>query len=114
MHQILKSVLLAAGMLTAAGVASAQTPAQIEAGQKVFTAQKCAVCHSVAGQGNKKGPLDSVGSTLSDGDIRQWIVNAPEMAAKAKAERKPLMKGVSNLPKDELDSLVAYLQSLKK
>jgi hypothetical protein len=35
------------------------------------------------------------------------------MAAKAKAERKPAMK-VFTLPKDELDDLVAYLQTLKK
>jgi hypothetical protein len=35
------------------------------------------------------------------------------MAAKAKAERKPPMKPFT-LPKDELDDLVAYLQTLKK
>jgi mono/diheme cytochrome c family protein len=112
--QTLMNVLVIGGLLTAAGVASAQTPAQLEAGQKVYTAQKCAVCHSVAGVGNKKGPLDGVSAKLSADEIRQWIVNAPEMAAKAKAQRTPVMKGFPNLPKDELDSLVAYVQSLKK
>jgi hypothetical protein len=34
------------------------------------------------------------------------------MAAKAKAERKPVMKAYM-LAKDDLDALVAYLQSLK-
>ena len=96
----------------AAGVASAQ--AQVEGGQKVFAAQKCSICHSIAGQGNKKGPLEGVGSKLSADEIRQWITNAPEMAAKVKAERKPAMKAVATLPKDELDALVAYLQTLKK
>jgi mono/diheme cytochrome c family protein len=107
-------VLVIAGVLTAANVATAQTPEQIAAGQKVYVAQKCNVCHSVAGQGNKKGPLEDAAAKLSADDIRQWIVNATEMAAKAKADRKPPMKPLPNLPKDELDALVAYVQSLKK
>jgi hypothetical protein len=41
-------------------------------------------------------------------------MNAPEMAAKIKAERKPAMKVYATLPKDDLDGLVAYLSSLKK
>jgi mono/diheme cytochrome c family protein len=101
-------------MLPAAAIAAAQTPAQVEHGQKLFTAQKCSVCHSVAGKGNAKGSLDGIGTKLSADEIRQWIVNAPEMAAKAKADRKPPMKPYAALAKDDLDGLVAYLQSLKK
>jgi mono/diheme cytochrome c family protein len=101
-------------MLPVAAIASAQTPAQVEHGQKLFTAQKCAVCHSVAGKGNAKGSLDGIGTKLSPDEIRQWIVNAPEMATKAKAERKPPMKPYAALAKEDLDGLVAYLQSLKK
>jgi mono/diheme cytochrome c family protein len=95
-------------VLLAAGSASAQS----EKGKQVYSAQKCSVCHSIAGVGNKKGELDKVGATLSEADIRSWITNAPEMAAKAKAERKPAMKAYT-LPQDELDALVAYLQTLK-
>ncbi len=97
-----------------ASVAWAQTTAAIEQGQKVYAAQKCSVCHAVAGVGNKRGALDGVGSKLSVDEIRRWIVEAPEMAAKTKAERKPVMKGYPNLTKDDLDALAAYLQSLKK
>lgn len=100
--------------LLVSAVASAQTPAAIEQGQKVYTATKCNVCHSVAGVGNKRGALDGVGSKLSSDEIRQWIVNAPEMTAKTKAERKPVMRAYPNMAKDDLDALVAYLQSLKK
>ena len=92
----------------------AQGQTQIEAGQKTFADQKCAVCHSLAGQGNKNGPLDGIGSKLSADEIRQWLTNAPEMAAKIKADRKPPMKDFSSLTKEELDGLVAYLSSLKK
>ena len=79
----------------------------------MYAAQKCSICHSIAGTGNKKGALDGIGAKLSANEIREWITDAPAMATKAKAERKPPMKAYM-LPKDELDSLVAYLQSLKK
>ena len=87
--------------------------ARIDKGKQVYTAQKCQACHSVAGVGNKKGALDSVGAKLKEDEIRQWIVAAPEMAAKAKADRKPPMKAYT-LPKEDVDALVAYMASLKK
>jgi mono/diheme cytochrome c family protein len=95
-------------------VAWAQSAAQIQKGQQVYTEQKCSICHSLNGTGNKKGPLDGVGAKLSADDIRKWITTAPEMAAAAKAERKPAMKAYTTLSKDDLDALVAYLSSLKK
>jgi mono/diheme cytochrome c family protein len=98
--------------LMGAGSASAQSSAAD--GEKLFVAQKCTICHSVAGQGNKKGPLDGVGAKLSADDIRLWITHAPEMTTKANATRKPAMKAYTNLSKAEVDALVAYLQTLKK
>lgn len=86
----------------------------VERGQKVYGAEKCSVCHAIAGAGNKRGVLDEVGSKLSADEIRQWIVNAPDMAAKAKATRKPVMKAYAQLSRDDVDGLVAYMQSLKK
>jgi mono/diheme cytochrome c family protein len=95
-------------------ITAAAVPAQDLAtrGKDVYTAQKCGVCHAVAGTGNKRGSLDAVGSKLTASDLRSWITDAPAMAAKAKAERKPAMKAYM-LAKDDLDALVAYLQTLK-
>jgi mono/diheme cytochrome c family protein len=81
--------------------------AAVEAGKKVYTAQKCQVCHSIAGVGNKKSPLDGVGKKLSAEDIRKWIVSPKNMKADTK------MKPYPNLPAKELDALVAYIASLK-
>jgi mono/diheme cytochrome c family protein len=94
-----------------AGRAFAQDAAH---GKEVFTDSKCAVCHSIAGAGNKKGPLDGVGAKLTPAEIRQWITAAPDMAVKAKADRKPPMKATTTLAKEDLDALVAYLQTLTK
>lgn len=107
-------VVLMLCALGTAGLASAQTPAQVEKGQQVFVAQKCSICHSVAGKGNAKGVLDGVGAELTADESRQWLTDAPAMAAKTKATRKPVMKSYATLPKEDLDALVAYLQSLKK
>ena len=108
---MMRVVLFAVAFAFVSSVASAQGNA--EKGKAVYAANKCQICHSVAGTGNKKGELDHVGSKLSAAEIRNWITSAPDMAAKAKAERKPPMKAYSTLSKDDLDNLVAYLQTLK-
>ena len=83
------------------------------AGEKVYAEQKCSICHSIAGKGNAKGPLDDVGNKLSADEIRAWISDAKAMTVKTKAPRKPEMKAYS-LPKDEVDALVMYLAAMKK
>ena len=87
--------------------------AKIAKGEEVYAAQKCAMCHSIGDKGNKKGPLDGVGSKLSTDEIRMWMTDAKTMTAKTNSTRKPEMKSYS-LPKDDLDAVVAYMASLKK
>ncbi len=103
------TVILAWPMLTT--VAAAQGAPD---GAAVYAAQKCSMCHSLDGKGMAKGPLDGVGTKLTADEIRQWIVNPAEMTAKTKATRKPLMRAYPNLPKADLDALVALLVSKKK
>ena len=103
--------LVAIALLGTAGSALAQD-AKVQQGQKVYTDQKCSLCHAVAGKGNAKGPLDGVGAKLSADDIRGWLTDAKGMAAKTKATRKPEMKQYT-LNKDDADALVTYLQTLK-
>ena|SRR3989304_228978 len=100
-------------MVCFAGATTAYAQDAAAKGEAVFTAQKCGLCHSVGAKGNKKGPLDGVGSKLSADDLRAWVVDATGMTAKTKATRKPVMKNY-NLPKEDLDALVAYMASLKK
>jgi mono/diheme cytochrome c family protein len=83
-------------------------------GQQVFEAQKCSLCHSVAGKGNAKGPLDGVGAKYSAADLKLWITDPATMSKKHNASRKPPMKSFASLPAADVDALVAYLQTLKK
>jgi len=101
------------GVLLIAAVASAASAQDLKTkGEEVYTAQKCSLCHAVAGKGNPKGALDGVGTKLKADDIRAWLTDAKAMTAKSGATRKPDMKQYS-LPKDDVDALVAYLSSLK-
>src|SRR5688572_682641 len=95
-----------------AATASAQD-AKIAKGAQVYADQKCGMCHSIGDKGNKKGPLDDVASKYSLEELRAWIVDAKGMTVKTGAPRKPLMNNY-NLPKEDLDALVAYMASLKK
>jgi mono/diheme cytochrome c family protein len=105
-------------MVLTLGIASAaaagQDAALVKKGQEVYTAQKCQMCHSVAGKGGKASPLDGVGAKLSADDIRQWITHPKEAGAKAQSTKKPPMPAkYGTLPAADLDALVAYMQSLK-
>jgi mono/diheme cytochrome c family protein len=99
----------------AAGPALAGQDAElIKKGQGVYGAQKCQVCHAIAGTGNKTNALDGIGKKLSADEIRQWIVQPTEMTAKVKSTKKPPMPAkYSGLPAADLDALVAYMVSLK-
>ena len=94
-----------------AGVANAQ---DAKKGEAVYTAQKCAVCHAIAGKGNKANPLDGVAAKMSADEIRSWIVTPVEAAAKAKSTKKPPMPAkYGKLPAADIDGMVAYMLSLK-
>jgi mono/diheme cytochrome c family protein len=112
-----KGLTVVALILAFGGVAAraaAQDAAQIKRGQEVYTAQKCSVCHSIAGAGNKQNPLDGVGKKLSAADTKEWIIHPTEMTKKANSTKKPPMPNrFGKLPAADIDALVAYMQSLK-
>jgi len=100
--------------LTALAVAVPAAAQDAKAGEKVYTAQKCQVCHSIGGKGGKVSALDGVGGKLSPAEIRGWITNPTDAAAKAKSTKKPPMQNkYGTLPAADIDGLVAYMQSLK-
>lgn len=109
MSKLTMTLLVVGAALAVPSVASAQA----DKGAQVFAAQKCSMCHAVAGKGNAKGPLDGVGAKYSAADLKEWIVNAKVMMEKTKATRKPAMKDFSTLPAADVDNLVAYLRTLK-
>jgi len=97
----------AAALVIAVAVAAAAAGGDVEKGKAVYEAQKCKMCHSIAGVGNKKSPLDEVGSSLSADDIKKWIVEPKKMKADT------TMKAYK-LSDEDLENVTAYMLSLKK
>ena len=110
-------IVIRVSMIAAVFAVAAARPAMaqdVEKGKAVYAAQKCSVCHGIAGVGSKNLPLDGVGTKLSAADIRAWIVTPKEMETKTKSVKKPPMPDkFAKLPAADLDALVAYMASLK-
>ena len=93
---------------------AAQDQKKVDEGKQLFTSKQCTMCHQVAGKGNKANPLDGVGSKLTAADMKKWLTKPEEM--EAKLDHKPPLKMSSkklNLKNEEVDALIAYLQTLK-
>ena len=104
----------ALAVITGAAAASPAFAQEAKKGEAVYTAQKCSVCHQIAGKGNKANPLDGVGAKLKGDEIKEWITHPVEAAKKAKSTKKPPMPAkYGSLPPADIDALVAYMQSLK-
>jgi mono/diheme cytochrome c family protein len=92
--------------------AAAET-ARVERGRAVYDEQGCAACHSIAGEGNPRNPLDGVGARLTPEEIRAYTTAdatvADDLAPRIAAAKKDYQK----IPADDLDALVAYLASLR-
>lgn len=107
-------VLMIAAVFAVVAARPAVAQGDAEKGKAVYAAQKCSMCHSIAGAGGKTSALDGVGKKLSAADVRAWIVTPKEMEAKAKSTKKPPMPArYAKLPAADLDALVAYMVSLK-
>jgi mono/diheme cytochrome c family protein len=92
--------------------AAAQDNAKAAQGAALFTAQKCTMCHSIAGKGNPKGALDKMTAKNKAEHVRQWLQDPEGMRAKSNATRTPAMKPLK-LSADQVDALVAYITSIK-
>jgi mono/diheme cytochrome c family protein len=102
----------ALGLVAAIAPVAAQSHAKVDEGAALFTAQKCMMCHSVAGSGHRKGPLDIMIAKDKAEHIRQWLQDPEGMRARTNATRTPAMKPLK-LNADQIDALVAYLTSVK-
>lgn len=115
MRHVVAAVM--AAWAAGAGLAAqgAPDPKLVEAGKKVYEAQKCVTCHMIEGKGNKMFPLDGVGTRLPAADLRRWITHPAEM--EAKLPKPPTMKMSMRkyvMSEADLDALVAYMVSLKE
>jgi mono/diheme cytochrome c family protein len=97
----------AAGPATPAQESAPLDPAKIERGIKVYAAERCSSCHAIGGVGNRRYPLDGVGSRLTREKIQTWIVAPQEMDPRVR-------KRAYKLNNEDLEGLVTYILSLRE
>lgn len=110
MKDLILGVVLA---VAAGGVLSAQDAAAVDAGKRLYAQQGCAKCHQVAGEGSRMSVLDGVADKYTAAELKLWLTAPDEMMAKL-PRRPPVRMRAVELPDEDLDRLVAYLQTLKK
>ncbi len=104
------TVILAVAV--ACGIAAWAAPrADVKKGEEVYAKNNCKMCHSIAGVGNKKSPLDGVGSKLTEDLMQKWIRTPKEMEPKT---NKMLAYPVAKISDADLADLTAYMLTLKK
>ena len=114
MRAIAGVLAFAVGLTGFACAVFARAQGTADAGRRVYDREKCATCHQIAKRGNSRYPLDGAGTRLSAEQIRRCHTRPAEMEAalpRMPALRMSTMK--CRLNPQELDDLVAYLQSLR-
>jgi len=95
----------AVSLLLFSGTAMFSQGAAADQGREVYAAQKCSLCHSIAGSGGGEA-LDGVSTKLKPDDIKKRIKAPRDVKADSG------MKAYPNLPEKDLNNLVAYLMTL--
>ena len=93
-------------------VLSATDEEKIAAGRSVLEVQSCLGCHSIAGEGNPRFPLDGVGKRRTAEAIRHWIFASIELKDQLPAGTFQVKQAYRHLPTEDIDALVFYLQSI--
>lgn len=85
---------------------------RIEAGRQLYLQQRCALCHSIAGQGNPRNSLDGIGIKHSATELRDFIIGADTLQGVLPDNILKIKQQYRRLPANQLDDLVIYMQSL--
>lgn len=81
-------------------------------GEQVYAQQRCARCHSIAGKGNTRLPLDGVTGRHDEQALRHWITGDIAIGAPLSARVRSAKAGYAQIPEPDMAALIAYLQGL--
>lgn len=97
--------------LAATPVAEASDTAR---GRVVYEQNRCARCHSIAGVGSARYPLDGVGARRDTASLRAWTIGSTEVADSLSPAALRTKQGFAEIPAADLHALVEFLASLKE
>ncbi len=76
------TVIVTSAIAAGVAVVAGQDAVLVERGKDVYTEERCRLCHSIDGEGNRRGSLDGVGSRLTTEEIELWMID-PQAGAGA-------------------------------
>lgn len=87
--------------------------ADLAEGRKVFEAQGCMRCHSVAREGSPRSPLDGIGAKRDRSKLRALILGDDSVKSELSPGVIAAKRRSKKLADEDLDALVDYLASLR-
>ena len=97
----------------AATAPAAQEPDTLR-GRIVYEQNSCARCHSIAGVGSPRYPLDGVGARRDTASLRAWTIGSPEVADSLSPASLRTKQGFATIPARDLGALVDFLARLRE
>lgn len=79
-------------------------------GRSLFETQHCGTCHSFAGVGNPRLPLDGIGQKMSDQEMQNWITGSGAATNTLSAFIIKRKQGYKEMPEEQMRLLIAYLR----
>jgi len=86
--------------------------AQIDRGRAVYQSLGCARCHSIAGTGSRRAPLDGVGARLSREELLAWAFGLDSVSDSLSPATLRQKVTFRRIDPDDAAALSAYLSTL--
>lgn len=91
----------------------AEAPADSARGREVFRALGCERCHSVAGTGSPRYPLDGVGARRTAAELLAWTVAEPAVRDSLSPSAVRAKRRYEDVPEADMEALVRYMATLR-
>jgi cytochrome c5 len=98
----------------ASSASSAETEPDTLRGRAVYESTGCQRCHSIAGIGNPRVPLDDVGSRRTPEQLRAWTLGADALADSLPPSAMRAKRAYRELAETDIRDLVFYLRTLRE
>jgi mono/diheme cytochrome c family protein len=96
------------------GVHPATVQQTLAGGRAIYARERCATCHSIAGAGNPRAPLDGVGDRRGPDELKAWTTGsgrAAELLPAGIIRRKERYRAMAE---EDLEAMMVYLSSLRR
>jgi len=87
--------------------------ARVAAGRSVYSAQGCARCHAISGQGSSMHALDGVAERRTPEELLDWAIGNPAVKDRMAAFIYSAKQGYQKLSPADREALTAYLSTLR-